>query len=200
VTKDAEAIDFGQPLDGHLDETAACPHMAILVESFDDVAPALASFYALGARRNGWLFHRSLPGQADADRAGLTSAGLDVAGLEREDRLEISELPVSDPPESWAKPWVPVVERQLGRGFKAVWWSRFPVGPDEELFRRALVYDRYWDASFSQSQAVSLCVYVVGGLPEPERERRVGELRAVHDRTLLLSPEGQLEALPRKDT
>jgi hypothetical protein len=192
VTQDTKSVDFEGPLRGKLEDATACPHMAILVESFRDVTPALASFYALGARRNGWLFHRSLPGQAEHDRAGLTSAGLDVARLERDERLEICEVPITDPPEAWATPWVPVVERQLGQGFEAVWWSRFPVGPDEDLFRLALEYDRHWDACFSNSHAVSLCVYVVG-------ERRVGELRAVHDETLVMSSDGELEALPRKD-
>ena len=178
-------IDLAAAVDGKVDDTSACPHMAILLESFSDVIPALASFYALGARRNGWLFHRALPGQAADDRAGLAGAGLDVEGLEADDRFEISELPLTDPPETWAEPYVPLVERQLERGFDAVWWSRFPVGPDDELFRRALEYDRYWDLAFSRSNAVSLCVYVVGGLPAAERDRRVSELRAVHDETLV---------------
>jgi hypothetical protein len=188
------AIDLESALDGKLDDTAACPHMAILLESFSDVAPALASFYALGARRNGWLFHRSLPGQAAEDRAGLAAAGLDVDTLQAQGRFEISELPVTDPPEAWAQPWIPVVEKQLARGFEAVWWSRFPVGPDDELFRRALEYDLHWDRAFSRSNAVSLCVYVVGGLPDAERQRRVAELRGVHDETMV-APE--LEPRPR---
>jgi hypothetical protein len=179
------SIDLSGPLDGKLDDTSACPHMAILLESFSDVIPALASFYALGARRNGWLFHRSLPGQAAEDRAALAAAGLDVEALESESRFEISELPLTDPPETWAEPYVPLVERQLARGFEAVWWSRFPIGPDDALFRRAVEYDRHWDMAFSRSNAVSLCVYVVGGLPERERERRVAELRGVHDETMV---------------
>ena len=188
-------MDLSEPLQGKVDDTSACPHMAILLESFSDVIPALASFYALGARRNGWLFHRSLPGQAAEDRAGLAAAGLDVERLEAEDRLEISELPIVDPPETWAEPYVPMVERQLQRGFDAVWWSRFPVGPDDELFRRALEYDLHWDRCFSKSNAVSLCVYVVGGRPPAERAKRVSDVRHVHDETLVGEP---LDALPRQ--
>src|SRR3954454_24479218 len=108
--------------------------MAILLDSFDDVPPALASFYALGLRRNGWLFHRALPGQADADRAALTDAGLPVARLESEGRFEVWEQPISDPPETWPDPLIPVVEQKVADGFDAVWWSRFPVGPDDALW------------------------------------------------------------------
>ena len=47
----------------------ACPHVAMLLSSPEEVAPTLASFYALGAKRNGWLVHRSIAGRADCDRA-----------------------------------------------------------------------------------------------------------------------------------
>lgn len=191
-------IDLERPLADTF-AGATCPHMSILLESVADVAPALASFYALGLRRNGWLFHRSLPGGADADRAALEAAGLGVSELEREGRFELCELPVSDPPERWAQPWIPTVERALERGFDAVWWSRFPIGPDDRLFELAYVYDRYWEACFHGRSAVSLCVYVVGGLPRPEREARALELQRIHDATLVLEPERPLAVLPRTD-
>jgi hypothetical protein len=191
-------IDLERPLAGTFDD-GTCPHMAILLDSFDDVPAALASFYALGRRRNGWLFHRALPGQAEADRRALTAAGLPVAELEADDRFEMCELPVSDPPETWAQPWVPVVERQIERGFDAVWWSRFPVGPDDGLYQLALRYDRYWEATFNGRQAVSLCVYVVGGLGGEEREERVSDLREIHDRTLLVPADRSVTALPREE-
>src|SRR6201999_2077026 len=73
-------------------EPGSCPHLAMLLAHRSEVAPTLASFYALGAKRNGWLFHRSLPGAADADRAALSAAGLDVAGLEAEGRMGFSEI------------------------------------------------------------------------------------------------------------
>lgn len=191
-----ETIDFASPVPG-LGE-AICPHMAILLDSMDDVAPALASFYSLGLRRNGWLFHRALPGKASEDREALEAAGLNVSELEREGRFELCELPITDPPESWAQPWLPVVEERLATGYDAVWWSRFPVGPDDKLFELALVYDRYWDAHFHGRRAVSLCVYIVGDLPRAAQERRAEQLRAVHDSTLILEPDRRLTALQRR--
>ena len=71
------------PMDSALERAfagGACPHVAMLLSRPEEVAPTLASFYALGAKRNGWLFHRSLAGHAAADRAALTAAGLDVRG------------------------------------------------------------------------------------------------------------------------
>jgi hypothetical protein len=192
------ALDFERPLAETLDE-GSCPHMAILLESVDDVPSALASFYALGVRRNGWLFHRTLPGRGEDDRAGLQAAGLDVSTLEAEQRFELCELPLTDPPESWAQPYVPLVESQLARGFDAVWWSRFPIGQDEDLYRLALLYDRYWEACWHGRQAVSMCVYIVGGLPSDVREQRIRDLRAIHDQTLLLPPDRNLVALPRSE-
>jgi hypothetical protein len=191
------ALDLETPLAGRLAD-AACPHLAILLDSLDDVPAAVASFYALGLRRNGWLFHLSLPGQADDDRRRLTANGLDVAGLERDERLEMCEIPITEPPEEWAKPWVPVVERRLARGYDAVWWSRFPVGADDETrFAIALEYDRHWDAAFHGRPSVSLCVYIVGDLPAGDRARRAEGLRAMHDATLVPAPRGGLRALDR---
>jgi hypothetical protein len=173
--------------------------MAILLDSVADVAPALASFYLLGLRRNGWLFHRALPGKADEDRAALEAGGLPVSELEREGRFELCELPIEDPPETWAQPYLPVVERELARGFDAVWWSRFPVGPDEALFELALEYDRWFDTVFHGRRAVSLCVYIVGGLPAAARAQRAEQLREMHDSTLVVEPQHRLTALPRND-
>jgi hypothetical protein len=176
---------------------AGCPHMAILLDSIDEVAPALASFYSLGLRRNGWLFHRSLPGKADEDRQALSAAGLDVEALEREGRLEVRALELGGSPEAFAEPLIPLVDRELRRGYDAVWWSRFPVGPDDDMFRVALQYDRYWDDCFHGRSAVSLCVYIVGGLPADAREQRVDDLRAMHDATLRLEADRHVSAVPR---
>jgi hypothetical protein len=41
----------------------SCPHMAMLLASRQELHPALAAFYSLGASRNGWMLHRSLPGE-----------------------------------------------------------------------------------------------------------------------------------------
>ncbi|MEA2449377.1 MAG: hypothetical protein QOG63_1309 [Thermoleophilaceae bacterium] len=191
------AIDLEQPLGGTFDG-GACPHMAILLDSFGDVPAALASFYALGLRRDGWLFHRALPGQGEADREALTAAGLPVGELEAEGRFEICELPISDPPETWAEPWVPLVEQRIAAGFDAVWWSRFPIGPDDGLYDLALRYDRYWEAAFHGRRAVSLCVYIVGGLDGSARDARVSDLREIHDRTILVPADRSVTALPRE--
>jgi hypothetical protein len=190
-------LDLETPLAAPL-ANAGCPHLAILLDSIEDVPAALASFYALGLRRNGWLFHHSLPGKAEADRRMLSSAGLDVAELERTGRLEVCEVPITKPPEEWAQPYVPIVERQLGHGYDAVWWSRFPVGAeDESLFARALEYDRHWDACFHGRPSVSLCVYIVGDLSAADRGRRADGLRTMHDATLVPEPGGALRALDR---
>jgi hypothetical protein len=193
----ATPLDLESPLAGTL-ENVGCPHVAILLDSADDVAPTLASFYALGLRRGGWLFHRALPGHADADRQALTGAGLDVESLESSGRLEVCELPISDPPERWAQPWLPVVDQVLERGFEAVWWSRFPVGPSEEHYQQALEYDRYWETCFHERKAVSLCVYIVEGVTDPTRERRVRDLSEIHDATLVVPPDHRVEAHPRR--
>jgi hypothetical protein len=190
-------IDFERPTADAFG-AAGCPHMAILLDSTDDVAPALASFYNLGLRRNAWLFHRSLPGKADEDRQALSAAGLDVEPLEQSGRLEVCELPIEDPPEKWAQPWVPVVDRHLAEGYDAVWWSRFPIGGDDNLFQLALQYDRYWDDCFHGRSAVSLCVYIVGDLPAGSREQRASHLREMHDVTLKLEPDRRLSAQPRR--
>ena len=186
-------MDFEKPLAEH----SACPHMAILLDTVDDVAPALASFYGLGLRRGGWLFHRSVPGGAAEDRRAMTAHGLDVAGLEESGRMEVNEVPITDPPETWAEPWLPVIDRRLEAGFEAVWWSRFPIGPDQELFKVALRYDRHWDTAMAGRKAVSLCVYVVGDLPAAAREERIGELRAVHDATLVAPRGGEMSVIRR---
>ncbi len=190
-------IDFDQPTADAFG-SAGCPHMAILLDSKDDVAPALASFYSLGLRRNGWLLHRSLPGRSDDDRQALAASGLDVEALERAGRLEVCEPALGGSPEDFAAPLIPVVDRELGRGFEAVWWSRFPVGADDDFFPVALEYDRYWDQCFHGRPAVSLCVYIVGDLPQESRDQRTHELRTVHDATLTLDADRRLNALPRR--
>lgn len=138
----------------------------------------LASFYALGAQRNGWLYHRSLLGREQRDRAALTAAGLDVAGLEAECRMVFSEMEPGISVEDYVHGWDAEMESALARGFDAVWCSRFPVGPDAGVVERAVEYDRAWDAHAHDRRYVSLCVYVVGDL---ERGRRAAQLAPIHD-------------------
>jgi hypothetical protein len=159
-----------------------CPHMAMLVGTPQELHPALASFYSLGASRNGWMLHRSLPGEGEADRAALIAAGLDVAGLEAERRFTLTEVPVTEPPDEWARPWVPLIEDALRDGYEAVWWSRFPVGAVGREFDVALEYDRAWDEALHGRRAVSLCLYVVGALGH--EDEAAAQLGAVHDGVL----------------
>jgi hypothetical protein len=164
----------------------SCPHMAMLLDSPHELHPALAAFYSLGASRNGWMLHRSLPGQAEADRAGLTAAGLDVDALAAEGRFTLTEVPVTEPPSAWAQPFLPLIEDALRDGYEAVWWSRFPVGAAGREFDVALEYDRAWDDALHGRRAVSLCLYVVGQLGDEPAER----LAEMHDGILRATPDG----------
>ena len=145
----------------------------------EEAWPALASFYALGAKRNGWLFHRTV--DADADRAALTAAGLDVARLEAEGRMVFDEISLDISVEDYVHAWEPALEAALARGFDAAWWARFPIGPDAELLDRSTEYEVAWDAHFHDRPCVSLCLFIVG---DPERDRRAAQLAETHDRVL----------------
>jgi hypothetical protein len=164
-----------------------CPHMAMVVATPQELHPALAAFYSLGASRNGWMLHRSLPGEADADRAGLIAAGLDVEALEAANRLALTEVPVTEPPGEWAQPFLPLIEDALRDGYEAVWWSRFPVGASGREFDVALEYDRAWDEALHGRRAVSLCLYVVGALGGEEAAEELG---TIHDGVLRNGPDG----------
>ena len=156
----------------------ACPHVAVLVSHPDEVPPALAAFYALGVKRNGWLYHRSLAGRADRDRAALTAAGLDVATLEADGRMAFSEMDPTISVEEYVRGWDPQMEAALARGFDSVWCSRFPVGPDAALVDRALAFDQAWEDHAHDRRYVSLCIYILG---DADRDRRTAELAAIHD-------------------
>jgi hypothetical protein len=192
-------MDVGAALDGDVG-AGFCPHLAILVPSAGEVIPALASFYGLGARRNGLLFHRALPGRADADRAGLTAAGLDVAALEADERLVVVEPPPETDASTWAQRWVPVAEDALARGFDAVWFSRFPIGPDEAQLQGALAFDRAWDDAFHGRPAVSLCVYIVDDVGADAHARRVASLAPFHDGVVVAGKRGAevVQTRPRR--
>jgi hypothetical protein len=159
-------------------EPGSCPHLAMLLAHRSEVAPTLASFYALGAKRNGWLFHRSLRGRVDADRAELTAAGLDVARLEAEGRMVFSEISLDITVEDYVHAWEPEMEAALARGFDAAWWARFPIGPDAEIIERSVEFDAAWDAHFHGRPCVSLCLFIVGDV---EREQRMAMLAETHD-------------------
>lgn len=182
-------MDLQPPLERAV-EGGRCPHLAMLLASYAQVAPALASFYGLGAKRNGWLLHRSLPGRGAEDRRALEEAGLDVDELERADRLSIDELPLDVPPEAWAEPWLHVLDARLAEGFDAAWWSPFPIGPEPGPFEHAISYDRVWEDCFHDRPAVTLCLYVVGGVDEAIADGRFAALSAVHDGLLVPEEEG----------
>ena len=167
-----------------------CPHLAILVPGPAEVIPALASFYGLGARRNGWLLHRALPGREDADRAALAAAGLDVAALEAADRLVIAEPPLETEPDTWALRWVPMLERALARGFDAAWFSRYPIRLTESRMSSVSAYDRAWDDAFRGRPAVSLCVYIVEDADAEVRDRRIAALAPIHDGVVVPGGDG----------
>jgi hypothetical protein len=160
----------------------------MLLRNAGDVPGAQASFYALGVRRNGWVMHRAWPGQADAERERLRAAGLDVDALEAEGRLAVDETPLTEPPERWAWTWLDTAQSALDRGFDAIWWTGYPIGPGEGLYRLGLAYDQEWERCFSGRPSVSLCLYIVEGLDEATRRERAEELGAIHD--ALLVPDG----------
>ena len=161
-------------------EPGACPHLAMILGRGEDVWPMLASFYALGAKRNGWLVHRTL--NAAADRAALQAAGLDVAGLEAAGRMVFDEISLDITVEDYVHAWEPQLEAALSRGFDAAWWARFPIGPDRELIERSAEYEEAWDAHFHEKPCVSLCLFIVGDL---ERDQLAPQLALTHDSVLL---------------
>jgi hypothetical protein len=153
----------------------------MLLNRREEVAPTLASFYALGAKRNGWLFHRSLEGRADHDRGELAAAGLDVTRLEADGRMVFSEISLGITVEDYVHAWEPEMEAALARGFDAAWWARFPIGPDAEIIDRSVEYDAAWDAHFHDRPCVSLCLFIVGDV---ERDRRAAQIAPTHDQVL----------------
>jgi hypothetical protein len=159
-------------------EPGACPHLAMILGRDEDVWPTLASFYALGAKRNGWLFHRTL--DAESDRAALTAAGLDVAALEADGRMVFDEISLDISVEDYVHAWEPQLEAALARGYDAAWWARFPIGG--ELIARSAEYEAAWDAHFHDRPCVSLCLFIVGDL---ERDQLAPQLALTHDSVLL---------------
>jgi hypothetical protein len=156
----------------------SCPHVAMVLSTAAEVAPTLASFYALGAKRNGWLFHRSLRGRAGEDRASLTAAGLDVAALEAEGRMVFREIDLDITVSDYVHAWEPELEAALERGFDAAWWARFPIGPQADIIERSVEYDRAWDEHFHDRPCVSLCLYIVGD------HEHLAEIALTHDSVL----------------
>jgi len=80
--------------------------MAVLLRTPEELYPVLASFYALGAKRGGWIVHRSRPGEVESDRAQLVYAGLNVAELEAAGTLSIVEFDMAETPEQASTRWL----------------------------------------------------------------------------------------------
>jgi hypothetical protein len=173
-------------------ERGSCPHLAVLLRSKADLPAVLASFYALGAQRGGWMAHRSVRGEADDDRRLLAEAGLDVAGLEAAERLAIVESDPEEAPEQSADPWVRALEAALGRGLSALWYSRFAVGPQEEQYRAVLAFERAWEECFHDRPVVTLCPYLVGELDGAATLERLDGISSLHDGVLIPSTPGEL--------
>ena len=167
-----------------------CPHLAVLLRTQAELFPTLASFYLLGAKRRGWLVHRSLPGEGGVDRERLAAAGLDVGPLEDNDQLAIVEFDPEEPPESSPRPWREALEGALSRGFEALWYSRFAIGPDDDEYRNVLPFERAWDRSFAGQPVVTLCPYVVGSLNGAATLERLRGVSQLHDGVLVAGNDG----------
>jgi hypothetical protein len=146
-------------LEQHL-EAEACPHLAVFLRSADELPGVLASFYSLGIRRGGWLAHRSLPGEADSDRAMLTEAGLDVAGLEDGGRMVVVEMDFDAPAEGSAEPWREPLEAALARGCTGLWYGRAPVAAVH--VDGMLAVEREWHRFSRDRPVVTICPFIAG--------------------------------------
>jgi hypothetical protein len=146
-------------LDQHL-EAEACPHLAVFLRSADELPGVLVSFYSLGLRRGGWLAHRALPGDGARDRAMLTEAGLDVAGLEADGRMVVVEMDFDAPAEGSAEPWREALDAALERGCTGLWYGRAPV-PAEHL-DGMLAVEREWHRFSRDRPVVTICPFIEG--------------------------------------
>ena len=169
----------------------ACPHLAVLLRRLDELPAMLASFYALGVRREAWIVHHCLPGATDADRRALTAEGLPVADLEARQSMIVHELdPAEQPPETAAR-FEAALEEALARGLSGLWYSRFPIGPGAQLFEAATAHDANWDRHFRGRPVVTLCPYVVG-------DGRQATLEGFHDAIAVQSEAGGFGLVERR--
>jgi MEDS: MEthanogen/methylotroph, DcmR Sensory domain len=168
----------------------ACPHLAILLKTTDQLYPALASFYALGAKRNGWMAHRSIAGEAQLDRERLSGAGLDVEALESAGKLAIVEFDPDENPEASPQPWQKALDEALGRGRSALWYSRHAVGPDAAHYEGVVAFELAWDQAFKDKLVVTLCPYIVGDLSGSGAIERMQDVSEFHDGLLVPNRDG----------
>lgn len=149
----------------HLD-AEPCPHLAVFLRSLDELPGVLVSFYALGARRGGWLAHRALPGEAGRERELLTEAGLDVAVLEADGRMVVVEMDYDAPAEGSAEPWREALDAALERGATGLWYARAPV-PAEHV-DGMLAVEREWHRMSRDRPVVTICPFIEGDADERE--------------------------------
>ena len=171
-------------------ERSSCPHLAVLIRTEDELLPVLATFYALGVRRNGWLVHRARPAEQDAHRSALEAAGLPVRELEAERRMAIAELDPSAPAEATAETWARELDAALARGHEAGWYARSATGPGAVEYAQILEHERAWEARFHGRPVVTLCPFVVGELDPDEQAARADALAVMHDPVLVANAAG----------
>lgn len=171
-------------LEAHV-EAESCPHLAVLLRGLDELPGVLASFFALGARRGGWLAHRALPGDAERERQLLTEARLDVAGLEAEGRMVIVEMDFDAPVEDSARPWLKALDDALARGSTGLWYGRFPVGQNGPEYEAMLEVERVWHRTFRERPVVTLCPFIVGELDGAGTIATIGRISESHTGVLV---------------
>ena len=162
----------------------------MLLRTESELFPVLASFYALGAKRGGFLVHRAIQGDSAHDRERLIAAGLDVDALEADEQLTIVEIDPDEPPESSPQLWQEVLGRSLSSGYAALWYARFAVGPGEEEFSNILPFERAWAQGFVGQPVVTLCPYIVGALGGAQTIERLGEVSQSHEGVLIAGNDG----------
>jgi MEDS: MEthanogen/methylotroph, DcmR Sensory domain len=176
-------------------DAGSCPHLAVLLRTEDELYPTLASFYALGAKRQGYLVHRCVQGQRDQDRRRLQAEGVDVEQLEREERFSIVELGAGEAPQTSPERFQAVLRQALSRGCSAMWYARFAVGPDNELARRVVPYEQAWDDTFAGQPVVTLCPYIVGALDGSSTLEQLRGVSRTHSGVLISGGDGALTLL-----
>jgi hypothetical protein len=176
-------------------EGGACRHVAVVLRSVAEFAPVVASFYSLGAKRGAWLVHRAA--DVEDDRRALAEAGLDVAGLESEDRLVIEPLKLDEPPDALPGRVAAGLDDALDRGLSGLWSSHSPVGPGADAFELATAIERAWDERFAGRPVVTLCPYLVEGLDGAGTVDRFAAVSGLHEEGVLVPSQRGFENFKR---
>jgi hypothetical protein len=94
--------------------------------------------------------------------------------------MVVAEMQLPFSVEEYVRGWEPQLEAALRRGYDAAWWARSPIGPDPAIIERSVAFDRAWDEHFAGRPCVSLCLFIIGDLDAPGREK----IAAHHDHVL----------------